>query len=125
MGPSAAGGGGSGGVGAAADDDDDRFTYCVGSPTWRPHRYIADAELHARARAHLERDDFYAAIAESFSLTPFNGNEEAANAGRSRSGSGSGSGSVDKAKRQDTYGTETRNAHCSSPDIAPRLPQLT
>ena len=77
----------SGGAGAGAAEDDDRFTYCVGSPTWRPQRYIADAELHARARAHLEQDDFYAAIAESFSLAPFNGNASVA----------------DKAKRQDTY----------------------
>ena len=53
---------------SAADDDDGKLPYCVGSPTWNPSRYIADSELHARAAAHLERDDFYSAIAASFSL---------------------------------------------------------
>ena len=55
-------------MGPSAADDDGKFTYCVGSPTWNPSRYIADSELHARAAAHLERDDFYSAIAASFSL---------------------------------------------------------
>ncbi|RYP37575.1 hypothetical protein DL767_002883 [Monosporascus sp. MG133] len=44
------------------------FTYCVGSPTWNPKSYIADTDLHARADAHLEKDDFHSAITESFAL---------------------------------------------------------
>lgn len=46
------------------------FRYCEGSPQWDPASYAADRELHARAAAHLARDDFAAAITESFALPP-------------------------------------------------------
>ncbi|KAI1748663.1 hypothetical protein F4782DRAFT_348488 [Xylaria castorea] len=43
--------------------------YCEGSPSWSPDAYLADAELHARAEAHLaENDDLKSAIVTSFSL---------------------------------------------------------
>ncbi|KAI0867596.1 hypothetical protein GGS24DRAFT_485123 [Hypoxylon argillaceum] len=44
------------------------FTYSEGSPSWNPDAYLADAELHARAEAHLADNDLRAAIATSFSL---------------------------------------------------------
>ncbi|KAI1183517.1 hypothetical protein F5B17DRAFT_434537 [Nemania serpens] len=44
------------------------FVYCEGSPSWNPDAYLADAELHARAEAHLANDDLRSAITTSFSL---------------------------------------------------------
>ncbi|KAI1876016.1 uncharacterized protein JN550_001512 [Neoarthrinium moseri] len=44
------------------------FAYCEGAPKWDPEAYIADRDLHARAAAHLARDDFASAVAESFAL---------------------------------------------------------
>ncbi|KAI0448933.1 hypothetical protein F5B21DRAFT_518571 [Xylaria acuta] len=42
--------------------------YCEGSPSWNPDAYLADAELHARAEAHLTENDLQSAITTSFSL---------------------------------------------------------
>ncbi|KAI0431969.1 hypothetical protein F5Y09DRAFT_303093 [Xylaria sp. FL1042] len=44
------------------------IAYCEGSPSWNPDAYLADAELHARAEAHLANNDLKSAIAASFSL---------------------------------------------------------
>ncbi|KAI1161656.1 hypothetical protein F5B18DRAFT_627123 [Nemania serpens] len=44
------------------------FAYCEGSPSWNPDAYLADAELHARAEAHLANNDLRSAITTSFSL---------------------------------------------------------
>ncbi|KAI0097022.1 hypothetical protein GGR51DRAFT_487881 [Nemania sp. FL0031] len=44
------------------------ITYCEGSPSWNPDTYLADAELHARAEAHLANNDLQSAITTSFSL---------------------------------------------------------
>ncbi len=67
-------GSGSGnGDGGNYNDNDDTFAYCVGSPAWNPAQYVADTELQARVAAHLEKDDFYSAIAEAFSLRPRRG----------------------------------------------------
>ncbi|KAI1124196.1 hypothetical protein F5Y10DRAFT_249988 [Nemania abortiva] len=44
------------------------IVYCEGSPLWNPDTYLADAELHARAEAHLANNDLQSAIAKSFSL---------------------------------------------------------
>ncbi|KAI0975512.1 hypothetical protein F4678DRAFT_272982 [Xylaria arbuscula] len=44
------------------------FVYCEGSPSWNPDAYLADTELHARAEAHLSKDDLKSAITASFSL---------------------------------------------------------
>ncbi|KAK8024143.1 hypothetical protein PG993_012209 [Apiospora rasikravindrae] len=47
------------------------FKYCEDSkPAWDPVAYIADTELHERAAAFLEKDDFASAIAVSFNLPP-------------------------------------------------------
>ncbi|CCF38855.1 hypothetical protein CH063_02001 [Colletotrichum higginsianum] len=54
----------SGGGGAAAAP----FTYCVGSPTFRPDEYADDAARRERANELLTRDDLYGATVVSFNL---------------------------------------------------------
>ncbi|KAI0803894.1 hypothetical protein GGR55DRAFT_380564 [Xylaria sp. FL0064] len=44
--------------------------YCEGSPSWNPDAYLADTELHARAEAHLAKNDLKSAITASFALRP-------------------------------------------------------
>ncbi|KAI1363362.1 hypothetical protein F5Y08DRAFT_243884 [Xylaria arbuscula] len=57
---------GSGGSGSSKKQS--TFIYCEGSPSWTPDTYLSDAELHARAAAHLAKDDLKSAIAASFAL---------------------------------------------------------
>lgn len=63
------GGGGSGSNAVSTVKND--YAYCARSPTWNPTRYATDLELLDRVAARLSKDDdFYGAIAESFSLPP-------------------------------------------------------
>ncbi|KAJ0158956.1 hypothetical protein CTA2_10567, partial [Colletotrichum tanaceti] len=44
------------------------FTYCVGSPTFRPDEYADDAARRERANELLARDDLHGATVVSFNL---------------------------------------------------------
>lgn len=47
------------------------FRYCEeSSQAWDPVAYVADTELHERAAAFLAKDEFAAAVAVSFNLSP-------------------------------------------------------